>query len=185
MTRLLHLKTILCLAIFFLSAQSLFSQYGYNWRSEVDRIIEETDSLSLKSQQTFYTRNVIRIDRSFKNDVDVRETWHYTMHRGKVVIFEIRYLVDSTEYFESYYLHDNRLVCMENYSSEYFNPTDANFISGEVLFYVNDQVKLHISTGSKKDPITSWRLERRPLERFLARYAELKRNLKDVASLQR
>lgn len=185
MTRTLHLRTTISIAAFLLTCQTLFSQYGYDWRTEVDRIIEQTDSLSLKSQQTFYTRNIIRIDRSFKNDIEVRETWHYTVHKGKVIVFEIRYLVDSTEYIENYYLDNNRLICMESYESEFFNPTDANFIAGEVLFYVNDQVKLHISTGSKKDPITSWRLESRPLEKFLARYAELKRNLKDVAALER
>jgi len=184
MTRFLYLTAISFFAIL-LTCQSAFSQYRYDWRSDVDRIIEETDSLSLKSQQTFFVRNVIRIDRTFKNDLEVRETWHYTVHKGKVIIFEIRYLVDSTEYIESYYLNNHRLICMENYATEYFNPTDANFVAGEVLFYVNDEVKLHVSTGSKKDPLTSWRLERRPLEKFLYRYSELKRNLKDATAMQR
>lgn len=176
--KLLH--ATIALAILFLS-HSATGQSGYGWRDEVDRIIENIDSLSLKSQETFFTRNVIQIDRSFKNDIDVRETWHYTLHKGKIVYCEIRYLVDSTEYIEAYYLNDNRLVCMENYASEFYNPTANNFLSGEVLFYVNDQVKLHISTGQQRNQLTSWRLERRPMEKFLVRYAALKRNLRDVS----
>ena len=185
MTRFLFLTFAITLFATLFNCQPAFSQYRYDWRNDVDKIIEQTDSLSLKSQKTFFVRNVIRMDRTFRNDIDVRETWHYTVHNGKVIIFEVRYVVDSTEYIESYYLNNNRLVCMENYSTEYYNPTDANFVAGEVLFYVNDEVKLHVSTGSKKDPITSWRLERRPLEKFLNRYSELKRNLKDVTAMQR
>lgn len=173
------------LLVALLCFQGAFSQSRYHWRDEVDRVIKEIDSLSIKSQQTFFTRNVIRVDRSFKNDIEVRETWHYTLHKGKVVYCEIRYLVDSTEYIESYYVNDNRLVCMENYATEFYNPTSNNFVSGEVLFYVDDQVKLHISTGQHKDPLVAWRLERRPFEKFLDRYAALKRNLKEVAFNQR
>lgn len=176
------------LAIFILAVaacQSGFSQNRFDWRTDVDRIIETSDSLSLKSQQTFMLRTVIRTDRSFKNDIDVRETWHYTIHKGKVVIFDVRYLVDSTEYIENYYLDDNKLVCMENYATEFYNPTDANFLSGEVLFIVNDQVKLHISTGKTKSTLTAWRLERRPIEKFMERFNELKKNMRDVSALGR
>lgn len=176
------------LSIFVLTVlvcQPCFSQYRFDWRSDVDRIIERSDSLSLKSQQTFMVRNVIRMDRSFKNDIDVRETWHYTMHKGKVIIFDVRYLVDSTEYIENYYLDDNKLVCVENYATEFYNPTEANFLSGEVLFIVNDQVKLHISTGKTKNTLTAWRLERRPVEKFLERFSELKKNMRDVSALER
>src|SRR5689334_21719457 len=101
MTR--YFKTNLLLFALLTCCQLAFSQYRHDWRTDADKIIERCDSLSLKSQQTFIVRNVIRTDRSFKNDIDVRETWHYTMHKGKVIIFDVRYLVDSTEYIENYY----------------------------------------------------------------------------------
>ena len=158
-----------------------FGQSRYNWRTEVDQIIQNIDSLSLKSQETFFARNIVRVDRSFKNDIEVKETWHYTMNRGQIVYCEVRYLIDSTEYIEAYYVHDNRLVCMENYATEFYNPTANNFVAGEVLFYVDDVVKLHVSTGKNRDPLVSWRLERRPFEKFLDRYTSLKRSLRDVS----
>ncbi|MEO6915926.1 MAG: hypothetical protein ABI151_09990 [Chitinophagaceae bacterium] len=185
MTRFQFFSLSMCLLAVLAVSETGFSQYRFDWRSDVDRIIERSDSLSLKSQKTFVVRNVIRVDRSFKNDIDIRETWHYTIHKGKVVIFDIRYLVDSTEYIENYYLNDNRLICIENYATEFYNPTDANFLSGEVLFIVNEQVKLQVSTGQKKNSLTAWRIARRPVEKFQERYAELKRNRRDVSALER
>lgn len=185
MNRFLFLRISLFMLALIAVNQSGISQYRYDWRSDLDRIIERCDSLSLKSQQTFVVKNVIRVDRTFKNDIDVKETWHYTVHKGKVIIFDIRYLVDSTEYIENYYLDNNKLICMENYATEFYNPTDANFLTGEVLFIVNDEVKLHVSAGQKKNSLTAWRLERRPMEKFLERFSELKRNLRDVSTLER
>src|SRR5687768_138059 len=71
-------------------------QSNYQLLDRIDNIVEQTDSLSNKSQRTFYLN---KIDRKFDG---VKETWHYTMRDGKVIVFQVRYVIDSIEYTEIY-----------------------------------------------------------------------------------
>ena len=92
--------TILCILL----SISVFSQSNYQVLSRIDNIVEQTDSLSNKSQKTFYLN---KIDKKFNG---VKETWHYTIRDGKVIVFQVRYVVDSIEYSEIYYLNKGDLI---------------------------------------------------------------------------
>jgi hypothetical protein len=81
------LMTIVALAI----SSSAFTQSRYDWRTNTDQVIHETDSLSLKSQRTFYLNKIMRRDEPLK------ETWYYTVHNNNIIVFEVRYRVDSLE----------------------------------------------------------------------------------------
>lgn len=160
----------------------LFSSYasaqrGHDWRTNVDMIVERADSLSLKSQRTFYMNRVIRKDRKFKNDETVRETWYYTISEAEVVIFQVRYLIDSTEYTETYYLNNGYLVCMELYEIDFFSPFDEiNW--GKVLFFDNSTLKLNVSVGHRKAQDGTDTTNSEAIEIFNKRYAELLRNIR-------
>src|SRR5688572_7799031 len=91
------LKLYLFLISFFICTLS-FSQSNYSQMSQIDFIVQETDSLAVKSQKTFHLNKFIHTDRPYK------ETWHYTERKGKVAVFQIRYMLDLTEYIEVYYL---------------------------------------------------------------------------------
>src|SRR4051812_38619110 len=92
-------------------SSTAYTQNRYDWRNNIDQVIHETDSLSLKSQRTFYLNKILRKDEPLK------ETWYYTTHNANVIVFEVRYRIDSLEYTETYYLNRGRLICMELYET--------------------------------------------------------------------
>ena len=74
---------LLILPCLVFSTLTVCSQSRYDWKSQIDYLVEQTDSLSMKSQKTFYLPKIVRVDRSFKNDLEVKETWNYTLNRGR------------------------------------------------------------------------------------------------------
>jgi hypothetical protein len=140
-------------------------------------IVERADSLSLRSQNTFHQDRILKVDKTFKKDKTIRETWYYTISEGKVIIFQIRYLIDSTEYMETYYLDNGNLVCLEQYESDYYSPYDEiNW--GKVLFFDNNTVKLNVSVGHRKTKEENSYTSYEAIEKFNRRYSELLRNLR-------
>ena len=163
--------------VVFIITTSTASAQSYDWRTKIDVIVERADSLSLKSQRTFYLNRIIRVDKTFKNDKTVRETWYYTIIDGKIPIFQIRYLIDSTEFNETYYLNNGNLVCLEQYESEFFSPFDE-VTWGKVLFFDNNIIKLHVSVGHRKSKDQDANTTAEAIELFNKRYNELLRNLR-------
>ncbi len=153
------------------------AQRGYDWRTRVDIMVERADSLSLKSQQTFHLDRIIKVDRTFKNDITVRETWFYTISEGKIPIFQIRYLIDSTEFIETYYLNNGSLICLERYESDFFSPYDE-ITWGKVLFFDNNAIKLHVSVGHSRSKEQDFNSTAEAIETFNKRYTELLKNLR-------
>ena len=156
---------------------SASAQRRYDWRTNVDLMVERADSLSMKSQQTFYLNKVIKVDKSFKNDRTVRETWYYTISDGKIPIFQIRYLLDSTEYNETYYLDNGSLVCWEQYESDFFSPYDEITWS-KVLFFDNNIAKQHVTVGHRTSGSQDANTITDAIDIFNRRYTELLRNLR-------
>lgn len=163
-------KNLLFCSIFLLSIH-VFAQRSNDWRSNIDNIVQRTDSLSLKSQRTFYLNKFSGLDKKYK------ETWYYTLSEGKVIIFQVRFVIDSTEYTESYYLNSNRPICMEQYETAYYSPIEDDMTWGEVLFFVDNTLKLYVSRGERNSSYGVWQRQSESLERFNKRFAELKRSL--------
>lgn len=153
------------------------SAQKYDWRTNIDMIVQQTDSLSLKSQRTFYLNRIVKVDRTFKNDKAVKETWNYTMHNGKVILFQVHYVVDSSEFLEVYYLDDNRLICMEHYESPYFS-ADDKVKWGEVLFFRDNALRLFVKVGEPKPEESYARAGSKAVEDFDKRFSELRQNLR-------
>lgn len=140
-------------------------------------MVEQADSLSLKAQRTFYLNKVIKMDKTFKNDITVRETWYYTIVDGKIPIFQIRYLIDSTEFNETYYLNNGSLICLEQYESDFFSPIDE-ITWGKVLFFDNNNIRLHVSVGHRRARDLDYNTTAEAMVIFNKRYTELLRNLR-------
>ena len=153
------------------------AQNNYDWRTNLDMIVQQTDSLSLKSQRTFHVNRIVKVDRTFKNDKSVNETWNYTLHNGKVILFQVHYVVDSSEFLEVYYLNDNRLICMEHYESPFFTPDDK-IKWGEVLFFRDNALRLYVKVGEPKPDATYARAGSKAVEDFDKRFSELRQNLR-------
>jgi hypothetical protein len=169
-------KALVSFAFMLLSITAL-SQFRYDWKSHIDYLVEQTDSLSLKSQKTFYLPKIVRVDRSFKNDLEVKETWNYTVNKGRVIIFQVRYVVDHREYTEIYYVDNDRLICMENYDAPYLSSYVDQVRKGEIYFLVDNMVRQYIKFGNKKtnEPEPLWGAEYDCLTKFQRRYTELKK----------
>lgn len=157
-----------CLLVFF--SVTALAQYKSDWRSDIDIIIQRIDSLSLKSQKTF------SLVKPYHADKDIRENWYYTTVDGKVAIFEIQYVIDSTEYSEIYYLHKGRLICMEQYEAPYLSMYADQLKSGKSYFFRDNSLKQYVVTG--KPPVQGrMSSELQTLTRFQQRYAELQRHI--------
>src|SRR4249919_2161653 len=110
----------LCLRAFFMTCCLIFFCISTNaqrndWRSRIDEKVKWADSLSLRSQKIFY------LNKFLKDNRPVKETWYYTLVDGKIIIFEVKYVADSIEYSEIYYLDNGRLICMEEYEVPYLS----------------------------------------------------------------
>ena len=147
------------------------AQNSLSWRDQIDELIEQTDSLSLKSQTTFY------ITKYLKHDRTIKETWYYTLKEGKPVFFQLRYVVDSSEFVESYYLDKNRLVCMARFEDP-FNAKPVDYNNTEICFFLNNTLRQYIVSGRQKDYVSKFERQNQCLERFEERFTELRANLR-------
>ena len=158
--------------IVLLCCSAAFAQFRTDWRSDIDLIIQEADSLSLKSQKTF------SLVKPYHPDKDIRETWYYTIKDGRVVIFEIRYVVDSLEYSEIYYVHRGRLICMEQYEAPYLSLYADQLKWGEAYFFQDEALRQYTITGKRRQPPGLWATQSGSLSKFQQRFAELQRHMK-------
>jgi len=150
---------------------SAFSQSNYQTLARIDNIVQHIDSLSNKSQRTFYLN---KIDKKFDG---VKETWHYTLSDGKVIVFQIRYVVDSIEYTEIYYLNKGDLIYSEEYETVYYRNTGDDEIKwGGIYYFVSNNLKQRVTLGNKKSR-SFWNPESETLSRFQRRFSELRENI--------
>jgi len=141
-----------------------------DWRSRIDEKVQWADSLSLRSQKIFY------LNKFLKNNRPVKETWYYTLQDEKIIIFEIKYVTDSIEFNEIYYLDNGRLICMEEYEVPYLSVYADDVRSGAALFFDNHNLRQFVVTGSNKNNNRSNR-SYESLKRFEERYEELKKTI--------
>lgn len=169
--------TALCVFFLVTFTPNTWGQRVDDWRTNVDMLVERADSLSLKSQNTFYLNRIIKVDKTFKNDKTVRETWYYTISQNKIIIFQVRYLIDSSEFTETYYMDDGNLVCLEQYENNFFSPYDeVNW--GKVLFFDRSIMKLNVTVGTRKSNNALATNASEAIEIFNRRYSELLRNMR-------
>ena len=173
-TRLKEPATGLLFTLFssFIFCTTGYSQTNYQARVAIDRFIEQTDSLSNRSQVTFH------LDKFLDRDRIVKETWHYTLDRGKVVIFQVRYQIDSMEYTEVYYVNKGRLVCAEEYHSLNIAGNEDELKWGEIAYFDNFNMMQYVSMGRKLAAYRSPDPAREAQDRFRGRYAQLQMNLR-------
>ncbi|HOA37996.1 MAG TPA: hypothetical protein PKJ36_06325 [Flavihumibacter sp.] len=136
-----------------------------DWRNRIDRVVEKADSLAMRSQLTFYLNKFLQKDRP------VRETWHYTVNKGEVVIFEVHYFIDTIERLETYYLDREQVVCMEEYEILWPKHDDDRILWGTVCFFDAQQVRQYISMGAKTRGEQMPEVD--PYMRFRRRFREL------------
>lgn len=159
------------IVLLFLTTFTAYGQNRSDWRNYVDAKIVEADSAAIKHQRTFYLVKWVSADRPYK------ETWYYTVRDNKVLEFEIRYTVDSVEFSETYYLDNGNPICMERYETVYFPNYEDEIKRGEVLFFINNNLKQYVMVGYSQDRPRDNYFVFDSLKRFADRYAELKENI--------
>jgi hypothetical protein len=162
------LRMIIFLFLLFLSLSTIGQRT--DWRTNIDAKVQRADSLSLKSQKIFY------LNKFLKDNRQVKETWYYTLQEEKIIIFEIKYVADSIEYSEIYYLDNGRLICMEEYEVPYLSVYADDVKSGAALFFDNENLRQFVVTGRNKNN-GRWDRSYESLRRFEQRYEELKKTI--------
>ena len=175
LVRFIHLnnmmKFVFIIATITISV-SVFSQSNYQVLSRIDNIVQQTDSLSDKSQVTFYLN---KIDKKFDG---IKETWHYTMRDGKVIVFQIRYVLDSIEYTEIYYVNKGDLIYSEEYETIYYQATGDDEIKwGGIYYFVSNNLKQRATLGKKRSKYLGWNPESETISRFQRRFSELQQHI--------
>jgi hypothetical protein len=145
-----------------------------DWKSRIDEMVEKADSLSMHSHVMFYSERILR------NDEVIKETWHYTMEKDRVIVFQVRYMQGNSEITEVYYVDRNELICMEKIQA----PNAAEFIdevqSGELYFLENRALRQYVSYGRKPAQFGYSTAGYNCLSNFENRWAELRRNIQIV-----
>lgn len=147
----------------------LFSCSAFPQRSiqQLRDLVELADSLSSRSQATFYLFKIGPRNTSRK------ETWYYTMRNNKPVMFQVRYYQDSTEVTEVYYVDDGRLICSEEYETVYRN-ADDEIGWGKIYYFDNSAVRQVVTMGRSRLQGLNADRTFETLNRFSKRYIELK-----------
>ncbi|RYG26078.1 MAG: hypothetical protein EOO01_42275 [Chitinophagaceae bacterium] len=172
-------RSLLFLVVLIFISGLLQAQQRRDWKTRIDQIVEKADSLSLQSQIMFYSERIL------KNKEVIKETWHYTMENDRVIIFQVRYLLNGSEITEVYYVDRNELICMERIEA----PNAAVYMDeirrGELYFLENRALRQYVSYGKKPSSQTYGNAQYDCLTTFENRYAELRRNMEIVNATRR
>lgn len=153
-------------APFFTSAQS-----GTERLIELYKFVDKTDSLPGKSRKTFYLQKFLADNYNYK------ETWRYAEKEGKVVYFQVDFILDSTEFTEVYYVNRGSLVCSEEYEKVNYSNLEDELKSGGV-YYFQGYIPQHVvRIGSPGNAYRNSSPELAVLRRFEKRFSELKRHI--------
>jgi hypothetical protein len=159
----------------FLTCINSFGQRT-DWKANIDFLVDEIDSLSLKSQTTFYATKYLNDDEPYK------ETWHYTSRDGKIIFIEVRYVIHHREFTETYYLDKNRVICMEIYETPFLAYYVDQIRRGQMAFFVNNNLMLNVVFGNDRarSPFATYNFpdaQYTCLQRFQDRFNELQKTM--------
>ena len=138
--------------------------------------VQKMDSISNKNSRTF---SLLKIG---KENTSLKESWNYSLIKGKPAVFSILYTIDSIEYNEVYYLEEENLICTEEYQAQYFPIDQEDELKfGSILYFNNFSILQSIRLGtemqSKAYKYLRGDLASSAQERFRIRYKELRENL--------
>lgn len=137
--RIREILTIITFLVPFYSSGQAYSSR----LTELYKYVERTDSLLIRSQKTFY------LEKFLEDNHNYRETWRFTQNGGKVVFFQVDYILDSTEFTEVYYLRKGILVCSEEYEK-----VNYSFLEDELkwggIYYFESAIPRHVVMLGKK-----------------------------------
>ena len=169
---LYRLRAILyCCALLFISLTS-YSQSRQDWKSRIDYLVDEIDSLAMKTQNTFI------VTKYLKNNDPYKETWHYTTRDNKIVYFEIRYVIGPDEFTEIYYVNRNRPICVEQYEAPYMAYYVDELKDGRMYFIEEDEVRLFVTLGRNPDKRGNYVFsDMNCLQKFDNRFTELQKTM--------
>lgn len=114
------------------------------------------------------------MDRQFDG---IKETWHYTVRDEKVIVFQVRFVIDSIEFTEIYYLNKGNLIYSEEYETMYYTSGDDEIKWGGIYYFVSNNLKQRVTLGNKKSKYFRWNPESETLSRFQRRFSELRQHI--------
>lgn len=138
---------------------------------ELYKFVDITDSLSGKSHKTFY------LEKFLEDNYNYKETWRYAEKEGKIVYFQVDFILDSTEYTEVYYVNRGNLICSEEYEKVNYSFMEDELRSGGVYFFEGYIPRHVVRLGNPGNGYDVSAPELTVLNRFQKRFSELKRHI--------
>ena len=151
---------------FFASAQN-----SYKKINDLYSYVDQADSFSIKSNRTFY------LEKFLKDNYNYRESWRYSVKSGRIIYFEVNYLLDSMEYTEVYYLDHGNLICSEEYEKINYSYSEDELKYGGIYYFQSAVPCNIVVLGTKDRNAPPSHPEFAVLDRFDKRYSELKRHI--------
>jgi hypothetical protein len=148
-----------------------FTQLKYERLKQLYTFVDKADSLSRKSHKTFY------LEKFLEDNYTYKEKWRYAEKDGRVVYFEIDFILDSVEYTEVYYVNRGSLVCSEEYEKINYSFTEDKLRSGGVYYFEGFSAQHVVRMGNPGGGFNTSYPELAVLHRFEKRFSELKQHI--------
>lgn len=162
---------VLVVLFFVLTSISASAQSSFSRLDDLYLFVEKTDSLANKKLRTF------SLEKFLKNDLNYKENWSFSENGGKVVYFQVDYVLDSTEFTEVYYVNRGRLVCSEEYEKVNYSFEEDELKYGSIYFFESTTPKHVVTLGRRTVNNRMLAPEMMVFSRFEKRYSELKRHM--------
>lgn len=164
------MKILFGFLLLMLGASTARAQNHYSEVASLYEYVQEADSLASRSQHTFY------LDKIGKDYSGRKETWHYTLKNGRVMVFQVKYYIQNVEFNEVYYVMGEQLVCSEEYETRIL-PDDDRISFAGIYYFDRTNILHRVNLGTKSTFQGKWNIGYDVLDRFRSRFAELKENL--------
>lgn len=159
------MKKAVCILIFFSPFLS-FCQSKTDSVS-INAIVRSIDRLSKANSQSYGRFKIV-------NHKKIKEQWLYFDSKGLSRI-TISYTIDSTAYYEKYYLKDGALIYA--YDSEIFFSPTAGIDQGTKwagdFYFLKGKLFNHVTLGHGRSELDDWDPEKEILQGLKKRKAEL------------
>jgi hypothetical protein len=117
------------------------------------------------------------LQKFLNGDYPYRETWRYSMKNGRIIFFQVDFVVDSIEFTEVYYLNREDLICSEEYEKVNYSFMEDELKYGGIYYFQSDVPQQVVRLGRKNSIDRELNPEIMVLNRFEKRYSELKRHI--------
>ncbi len=166
----MEMKHILLITGLIIFSFSVGAQSNFSKIAGIDHVVQQIDQVADSVQEVFY------LSKWQKNGDVYKETWHFTRQGNRVLVFQIRYVIDSVEYSEIYYLDRKRLIFSEEYETVYSGAEDRLSFARICHFLGLDLAQI-VTLGRSRSYSPHFAAGYETMNKFFRRFRELEQHV--------